>query len=103
MAITDKDVTKLKEVFYTKEDGKKLEGHISQIEGHVSQIGGHVSQIEGRVSQIEGQISQLKDIMLTRFDRIISEQDKAREDRVFAKAKDDEQDRRLDRLEAKVG
>jgi hypothetical protein len=48
-------------------------------------------------------LKQSEDRVVTRLDKIIREQEKAREDRVFAKAKDDKQDQRLDRLEAKVG
>ena len=47
-------------------------------------------------------LKQSEDRVVTRLDKIIREQEKAREDRVFAKAKDDKQDQRLDRLEAKV-
>ena len=68
MAITDKDVDKLKGVFATKDD-----------------------------------LSEFKGAVITRLDRVMGEIEKVREDRVFAKAKDDEQDGRLDRLEAKVG
>ena len=42
------------------------------------------------------------DEVLTGLDKVMGELEKAREDRVFAKAKDDEQDRRLGGLEERV-
>jgi hypothetical protein len=86
MAITDKDITKLKGVFLTKEDAKNFATKDD------------LKQFATKVD-----LNKLEDKMMTRFDKVIGELEKAREDRVFAKAKDDEQDRRLDRLEAKVG
>jgi hypothetical protein len=75
MAITDKDVEKFKFVFATKEELNSFRGEMKGFRGEA----------------------------LTRLDRIIGEQEKTKEDKVLAKEKDDKQDQRLDRLEAKVG
>ncbi|MFA6170234.1 MAG: hypothetical protein WCW67_04670 [Candidatus Margulisiibacteriota bacterium] len=75
MTITDKDVEKLKEVFATKEDLARLE---AKQDGFQSEV-------------------------ITALDKVMDELVKAREDRTLAIGKDREQDRRLDRLEAKVG
>ncbi|MFH1683882.1 MAG: hypothetical protein ABIA67_03265 [Candidatus Margulisiibacteriota bacterium] len=67
MAITNKDVDKLKEVFSTKEEAARRHD----------------------------------EIMIT-LDQLMKEKETAREDRVFAKAKDNKQDQRLDTLEDRV-
>jgi len=68
MAITNKDIDKMKEVFVTKDE-----------------------------------FQGFRDEMLKGQDKIMGELEKIREDRVFAKAKDDELERRLEKVEAKVG
>ena len=95
MAITDKDVTKLKEVFATKEDLKQF-----ATKEDLKQFAtkDELGQFRGEFTAIVG---ALENKMMTRFDRVMGELEKAREDRIFAKAKDDEQDRRLDKLEAR--
>ena len=67
MAITDKDIDKLKEVFATKEELKDQNNKV-----------------------------------VTRLDKIMGELEKAREDRIFAKAEDDRQNLRLDGLEGRM-
>ena len=74
MAITKKDVETLKEVFATKIELKELESKVN--------IG--------------------FDKVLTGQDKIIRELERAREDRIFAFAKDKEQDSRLDTLDGRV-
>jgi hypothetical protein len=91
MAITDKDVTKLKEVFATKEDLKQFEAQFATKD--------ELRQFRGEVIAVVG---ALENKTMTRFDRVMGELEKAREDRVFAKAKDDEQDGRLDLTEKRL-
>jgi hypothetical protein len=47
-------------------------------------------------------LASLRADVVTRLDKVIGEQEKAREDRVFAKAKDDEQDQKIGNLEGRV-
>lgn len=68
MAITNKDIEKMKEVFETKEEAA------------------------GRHNEV-----------ITILDKLMKKKETAREDRVFAKAKDDELEKRLEKVEAKVG
>ena len=75
MAITDKDIKKLSEVFATKDD----------------------------LNQLKEEFGGKFDLVLAGQDKIMGEFEKAREDRVFAVGKDREQDRRLDGLEGRVG
>jgi len=76
MAITDKDISKLKEVFATKEDLNKF--------------------------ATKEELKDLNNKVVTRLDKIMGELEKAREDRVFAKAEDDRQNLRLDGLEGRM-
>lgn len=76
MTITNKDVDKLKEVFATKEDLNRF--------------------------ATKEDLDRKFDKVLSGQDRIMKELEKARGDRVLAKGKDDEQDRRLDGLEGRV-
>ena len=77
MTITNKDVEKLKEVFATKEDLKAF-------------------------ATKEDLDNKFKEV-LSGQDRIIKELEDARQDRTLAIGKDRDQDRRLDKIEAKVG
>lgn len=75
MAITNKDIDRLKDAFASKEElNAKFDG-----------------------------LSVKFDRLLSGQDKIMGELEKAREDRVFAQGKDREQDRRLDGLEQRVG
>lgn len=76
MAITNKDVEKLKEVFATKDDLNRF--------------------------ATKGDLNRRFDEVLTGQDKILKELEKAREDRVFATGKDREQDRRLEDLEGRA-
>lgn len=75
MTITNNDVDKLKVVFATKDEFNRL----------------------------QGDVSVLTDMVRTGFDKVMGELEKVREDRLLAKAEDDRQNMRLDKLEAKVG
>ncbi|MBI5699248.1 hypothetical protein HZC35_02920 [Candidatus Saganbacteria bacterium] len=86
MAITDKDIEKLKGTFATKKD-----------------LDGFATKKDLDRFATKEDLAEFKGAVITRLDRVMGELEKAREDRVLAKAKDDEQDGRLDRLEAKVG
>jgi hypothetical protein len=74
MAITNKDIEKLKEVFATKED----------------------------LSNLDNKLTAVLSGVLSGQDRIIKELETAREDRTLAIGKDREQDRRLGTLEQRV-
>lgn len=97
MAITDKDVEKLKKTFATKDD---LKNFVTK-DDLKQELSGFVTKVD--LMGVRKDMKSLEDKMMTRFDKVIGELEKAREDRIFAKAKDDEQDKRLDRLEVKVG
>ena len=83
MAITKKDVELLKEVFATKAD---LERFATKKE----------------LKELEAKVDTGFDRLLTGQDKIIRELEKSREDRIFAFAKDKEQDSRLDNLDGRV-
>ena len=74
MAITNKDIEKLKEVFATKEE------------------------LNGKFGELNGKFKE----MLDGQDRMIKELERAREDRTLAIGKDREQDRRIGSLEQRV-
>ena len=74
MAITDKDVDKLKQVFATKDE----------------------------LADVKGELKVFRNEMNTKLDKVMGELEKAREDRIFAKAKDDELEKRLETVEAKI-
>jgi len=76
MAITNKDIEKLTGHFATKIDLERF--------------------------ATKEDLKQLEDKMIIRLDKILSEQEKAKEDRIFAKAKDDEQDRKIADLDRKL-
>ncbi|MBN2057600.1 MAG: hypothetical protein JW782_02235 [Candidatus Saganbacteria bacterium] len=104
MAITDKDVNKLKEVFATKEDLKNFatKQDLEKLKD-VFATKEEFRELKGEVTRLQGDVSVLGDMVRTGFDKVMGELGKIREDRVIATAKDREQDRRLDKLEAKVG
>lgn len=77
MAITNKDVDKLKEVFATKDDLRRF--------------------------ATKDDLGELKRDVLGGLDKVMDELVKAREDRALAIGKDREQDRRLDAIELRVG
>ena len=93
MAITDKDVTKLKEVFATKEDLKRF--------ATKEYLKRFATKDDLQQFATKDELREFRGEVVTRLDRVMSELEKSREDRVFAKAKDDEQDKRLDKLEAR--
>jgi hypothetical protein len=76
MAITNKDIEKMKEVFATKQDLEKF--------------------------ATKHDLSEVKAEVMSGFDKVMGELEKAREDRFFAKAKDDSQDKRLEVVEARL-
>lgn len=103
MAITNKDIEKLKEHFATKEDldNKFKEVH-SVLEKHSTALLNQTNKLlehDGKFDLMNEKIDGKFDQVLTGLDKIVGELEKAREDRVFAKGKDDEQDRRLGSLE----
>jgi hypothetical protein len=78
MVITDKDLEKLAGKFLTKEDSKRF-----------------ATKEDLKQFATKEDLKQFatRDEVLTRLDRVLAEQEKAREDRIFAKAKDDEPSR----------
>ncbi|KAF0134077.1 MAG: hypothetical protein FD145_931 [Candidatus Saganbacteria bacterium] len=76
--ITEKDIIKMKNVFATKEE---LNNGLAGLE----------KKFDIRFDKVS--------IML---DKIMGELEKAREDRIFAKAKDDEQDQKICVIESRV-
>jgi predicted nucleic acid-binding Zn-ribbon protein len=74
MAITNKDIEKMKEVFATKED----------------------------LRLSEERAKERHDEVMTTLDQLMKEKETAREDRVFAKAKDDEQDHEISDLKSRI-
>ena len=76
--ITDKDIIKLKTVFATKEE------------------------LNNGLAGLEKKFDVRFDNVTTMLDKIMGELEKAREDRIFAKAKDDEQDQKICVIESRV-
>jgi hypothetical protein len=76
MAISDKDIEKMKGHFATKDDLQKF--------------------------ATKDDLKQFKDEVLGGLDEVMGELEKVREDRVFAKADDDRQNLRLDGLEGRM-
>ncbi|MFA4905877.1 MAG: hypothetical protein WC645_05180 [Candidatus Margulisiibacteriota bacterium] len=95
MAITDKDIEKLKGTFATKDDLDRF--------ATKEDLKRFATKEDLKRFATKDDLAEFKGAVITRLDRVMGELEKGREDRVLAKAKDDEQDGRLDRLEAKVG
>jgi len=89
MAITNKDIEKMKEVFATREDLEKLK---------------YVFATKEDLKQFETKKEATKrhNEIMQSLDTLMKEKETAREDRVFAKAKDDEQDREISSLKSRV-
>ena len=77
MAITNKDIDKLKEVFATKEDLKAF--------------------------ATKDELNDFRREVTGTLDKVMNELIKAREDRALAIGKDRDQGRRIDGLEARMG
>ena len=84
MAITNKDIEKLTDHFATKAD---LERFATKVD----------------LEKLEDRVVKFEDKVITRLDKVMGELEKAREDRVFAKGKDDEQDKKIAKLLAHSG
>ncbi len=94
MAITNKDVEKLKEVFATKDDLNKLkEVFVTKEE----------FRFELAKLETKDDAARRHNEVMNKLDSLMKEKETAREDRIIAIAKDREQDRRLGVLEQKVG
>lgn len=89
MAITNKDVDKLKEVFATKEDLNRFatKDDLEKLK---------------EVFATKEDFKQYKTEVMNGLDKVMDELVKAREDRTFAVGKDREQDRRIDSLESRM-
>ncbi|MBI5400023.1 hypothetical protein HZB07_05380 [Candidatus Saganbacteria bacterium] len=94
MAITDKDITKLKTVFATKEDLKNF--------ATKEDLAQFKNEMRGEMKQLREESKQHKDDVLNKLDGVMDELVKAREDRTLAVGKDREQDRRLDGVESRL-
>jgi hypothetical protein len=86
MAITNKDIDKLKEVFATKTDLDRF-----------------ATKEDLKSFATKDELKGLKNDIMGSLDKVMDELVKAREDRTLAIGKDREQDRRLDGLEGRVG
>ena len=101
MAITKKDIELLKEVFATKADIKVFATKADlKVFATKSDLEGFATKTE--LKALESKVDAGFDRILTGQDKIIRELEKAREDRIFAFAKDKEQDSRLDNLDGRV-
>ena len=104
MAITDKDIEKLKGAFATKEDLDRFATKEDLKRFATKEdLKRFATKEDLKRFATKDDLQEFKGAVITRLDRVMSEIEKVREDRIMAKAKDDEQDGRLDRLEAKVG
>ncbi len=94
MAITNKDVDKLKEVFETKEDLKRF--------ATKDDLNKFATKDDlKRFATRDDLDAKFKEVLAGQ-DQIMKELEKARQDRTLALGKDREQDRRLGDLEGKV-
>ncbi|MDD5593455.1 MAG: hypothetical protein PHG97_01770 [Candidatus Margulisbacteria bacterium] len=123
MAITNKDVEKLKEVFATKEDLKsfatkedlKSFATKEDLKAFATKEGLKVfatkdeltTSINGLrtelIEKIDDSAKEVKREILGGLDKVMGELAKIRDEQTCARGKDREQDHRLDKLEAKVG
>jgi len=83
MAITNKDIEKLTGHFATKADLERF-------------------ATKEDLKKLEDRVVKFEDKVVTRLDRVMGELERAREDRTFAKAKDDEQDTKIVELDKKL-
>jgi flavorubredoxin len=88
MAITNKDIEKMKEVFVTKDEFGEFKCEMKEF--------------KSEMKEFKSEMKEFKNEVLKSQDIIIGQLEKIREDRVFAKAKDDELERRIEKVEAKV-
>jgi len=124
MAITNKDVDKLKEAFATKEDlnrfatkedlnrfatkedmdarFKEVQSVLNKQAAAILNQTNKLLEHDGKFDEMNEKIDRKFDLVLTGQDKIIKELEKAREDRTLAIGKDKEQDRRIESLEGKV-
>ena len=94
MAITDKDIKKLSEVFATK---KEIERFATK-----DDLAKFATKEDLAGFATKDDLAGLKKEIMDSQDKIIKELESARQDRTLAIGKDREQDRRLDSLEGRV-
>src|SRR3989339_1353037 len=115
MAITKKDIEKLSGIVSTKEDLKEalkrfvtkedLREELKRFatkEDLREELKRFATKEDLKKYATKDDLKAFEGKTLTMLDQIMGELEKAREDRIFAKAKDDEQDNRLDTCERKI-
>ena len=102
MAITKKDIEKLSGIFSTKEDLKEALKRFVTKEDLREELKRFATKEDLKKYATKDDLKAFEGKTLTMLDQIMGELEKAREDRIFAKAKDDEQDNRLDTCERKI-
>ncbi len=122
MAITNKDIDKLKEAFATKEDLKRFatkedlkrfatkddlkrfatKDDLKRFATKDDLKRFATKEDMDRFETKEEAVRRHSEVMTT-LDKLMKEKETAQEDRIFAKAKDNEQDQRLDGSEARLG
>lgn len=63
-------------------------------------IAGRFDQVDRRFDEMDDKLGGFRNEILTGLDKVMGELEKAREDRELAKEKDDELERRLEKVEA---
>ncbi|KAF0134081.1 MAG: hypothetical protein FD145_935 [Candidatus Saganbacteria bacterium] len=96
--ITEKDIIKMKTIFATKADLEKFATK-KDLESFGLKIDGRFHEIDRKFDKIDVRFDKIT----TMLDKVMGELEKAREDRIFAKAKDDEQDQKICIIESRVG
>jgi len=105
MAITDKDIKKLSGIFATKKDLEKFatKKDIERFatKEDLSSVKGEIFSIKEELKKFatKEDLKQFRNEVVNGLDKVMGELEKVREDRVFAKAKDDEQDKKFSGLE----
>ncbi|MCX5750164.1 MAG: hypothetical protein NT099_00580 [Candidatus Saganbacteria bacterium] len=86
--------------------GKKLEEHdggFNRIEDSLKAQAAEFIIVYQKIDKLDDKIDDKFNNVLVGVDKVMGELEKAREDRITAKSKDDDQDERLDKIELVVG
>ncbi|MFH1577380.1 MAG: hypothetical protein ABID35_07535 [Candidatus Margulisiibacteriota bacterium] len=100
--------------YATKSDIQNLTKHLDirfdeqdkrfdKVENSLNAQASKLLEHDKKFDQLDAKMDDKFGQVLGGLDKVMGELEKARDDRVLAKAKDAEQDRRLDRVEAVVG
>jgi len=97
--MTEKKKGKLDQILdKLSEQDKRFDAH----DNSFKKIADKLLEHDGKFETMDAKIDDKFDKVLTGLDKIMGEMEKSRQDRVLAKGKDDEQDRRIGGLEGRM-